>query len=169
MRVVETEVADRRARDEVARTLHDGVLQTLALVERRAATTDPELAATARASDRELRAWLYGVGVVDQRSLDARLRQSADAVAAGYDLPITVNVLAEVQPRPQVVVFVEVEEDGSVFASVRDDGRGLDPVRARLAGRGIVRSIDERLALVCGRAELVSGTGTGTEVRVWAR
>ena len=193
LRVVETEVADRRARDEVARTLHDGVLQTLALVERRAATTDPELAATARASDRQLRAWLYGVGVVDQRSLDARLRQSADAVAAGYDLSITVNVLAEVQPRPEVadavlgalgealtnaakhaqatkvVVFVEVEEDGSVFASVRDDGRGLDPVTARLAGRGIVRSIDERLALVDGRAELVSGTGTGTEVRVWAR
>lgn len=192
LRLVETEVADRRARDEVARTLHDGVLQTLALVERRTATTDPELAATARASDRELRAWLHGARVGDQRSLDARLRQSADAVAAGYDLPITVNVLAEVEPSPavveavlgalgealtnaakharatKVVVFVEVDEDGSVFASVRDDGRGLDPVAAREVGRGIVRSIDERLALVGGRAELVSTAGSGTEVRMWA-
>ncbi|MFN0027972.1 MAG: sensor histidine kinase [Acidimicrobiales bacterium] len=195
LRVVETEVADRRARDQVARTLHDGVLQTLALVERRSASTDPELAATARASDRELRAWLYGVGVADQRSFEARVRQRAEAVAAGYDLPITVNVLAEVEPRPEVtdavvgalgealtnaakhagatkvVVFVDVEEDGSVFASVRDDGKGLDPVLARQAGRGIVRSIDERLATVGGRAELVSGSGadSGTEVRVWAR
>lgn len=196
LRVVETEVADRRARDHVARTLHDGVLQTLALVERRVASSDPELAATARASDRELRAWLHGAVVQDRRSLEARLRQRADDVAAAYDLPVTVNVLAEVEPRPdvvdavlgalgeaitnaakhasatKVVVFVEVEEDGAVFASVRDDGNGLDPAVARQAGRGIATSIDQRLATVGGRAELVSGLAsgarTGTEVRVWA-
>jgi signal transduction histidine kinase len=193
LRVVETEVADRRARDQVARTLHDGVLQTLALVERRVAATDPDLAATARASDRELRSWLHGTGVTDRRSLDARLRHRADDVAAAYDLPITVNVVAEVEPRPEVldavvgalgeaitnaakhakatkvVVFVEVEEDGAVFGSVRDDGVGLDPAMARQAGRGIVGSIDERMATVGGRAELVSAPGSGTEVRVWAR
>ena len=60
LRRTESEIADRRARDEVARVLHDTVLQTLALVERRVATTDPELAGAARETDRELRAFLFG-------------------------------------------------------------------------------------------------------------
>lgn len=193
LRLVETEVLARRARDDVARTLHDGVLQTLALVARRTSTVDPELAAVARTSDRELRAWLYGRAADGERAdLAARLRAAADRVAAGYDLPVTVNVLADTEPRPavadavvgavgealtnaakhaaatRVVVYVEADDDGAVFATVRDDGCGFDAMAARAAGRGIVRSIDERLALVGGRAELVSAPGEGTEVRLWA-
>jgi signal transduction histidine kinase len=192
LRVVETEVAARRARDDVARTLHDGVLQTLALVERRTAATDPELAATARASDRELRAWLYGGRSEERQGFDAALRHAADRVAAGYDLPVTVNLVAEREPDDEVaaaivgavgealanaakhaeaskvVVYAEVDERGAVFASVRDDGRGMDADAARSAGRGIVRSIDERMAAVGGRAELVSSAERGTEVRLWA-
>ena len=192
LRVVETEVAARRARDDVARTLHDGVLQTLALVERRAAVTDPELAATARASDRDLRAWLYGAKAADRQGFDAQLRHAADRVARGYDLAVTVNVVADREPTDavvdavvgavgealsnaakhagasKVVVFAEVGDDGAVFASVRDDGGGFDPIAARAAGRGIVRSIDERLALVGGRVDVVSTVGRGTEVQLWA-
>jgi hypothetical protein len=59
LRRAEGEIADRRARDEVARVLHDTVLQTLAMVERRAAPTDPELAAMARQADLDLRAFLF--------------------------------------------------------------------------------------------------------------
>jgi len=192
LRVVETEVVTRRARDEVARTLHDGVLQTLALVDRRSRERDPDLAALARTSDRELRAWLYGGSSDDRQGFDARVRHAGDRVAAGYDVPVTVNVLSETEPRPdvadalvgaigealvnaakhahatRVVVFAEVDPDGSVFASVRDDGCGLDPVVARAAGRGIARSIDERLASVGGRVELARGADGGTEVRLWA-
>ena len=48
LRRAENEVAAARARDDFARTMHDGVLQTLALVERRTRASDPELANVAK-------------------------------------------------------------------------------------------------------------------------
>lgn len=193
LRTVETEVTAQRARDEVAVRLHDGVLQTLAVVARRAERTDPSLAALARRSDRELRAWLFGVRAAadDHDGLETAVRREVDEVALLHDVATTVSVLAgEREPSPEVaraiagaareavvnaakhagsptvVVFVEVDDDGSVFASVRDDGCGFDPATTP-RGQGLHNSIEGRIAHVGGRTEVVSSPGRGTEIRLW--
>ncbi len=198
LRIVETEVLTRRARDEVAATLHDGVLQTLALVERRTRTTDPELAAEARISDRELRSWLFhGRVSPDQpQSFNAALREVADRVSRTHDLRVTVNCLtddsleadlpvrqamlaavgealtnaAKHADASQVVVFSDEEDSDVVFISVRDNGVGFDPAATRSLDRqGIVGSIERRVATAGGRSQIVSTPGTGTEVRLWSQ
>ena len=197
LRQAEGEVAMRRARDEVARTLHDGVLQTLALVERRTRSTDPELSAVARTSDRELRAWLFHRDSDESQpaSLESMLHEAGNHVSVAYDLPVTVSVIDDREPKhvdaradaaiagaareaitnaakhaeaTRVTVYAEAEDDGIVFVSVRDDGRGFD-VRTTTQGRGIEHSIRRRIEEIDGRVEIVSTPSRGTEVRLWSR
>ena len=191
LRSVEGEIADRRAKDEVGRVLHDTVLQTLALVETRTASTDPELARTARDADRDLRRFLFGAVSRDRHTLESRLRDTVERAAAHHDVDVTINVLddgcsasdaaqdalanaageavtnALKHGSPtQVVVYAETDDNGAVFASVRDNGSGFD-VDTTPPGHGITGSIAARMADAGGRSEVISSPGNGTEVRIW--
>lgn len=192
LRRVETEVVAVKARADVARTLHDGVLQTLALVERRTRDSDPELASVARQSDRQLRAWLFH-GNDESGDLSSRLHAAADRVSAQFDIPITVSLVVDddihldanlahalagaageammnaakhASPK-QIVVFAEVDDDRA-FVSVRDDGCGFDPTTAE-RGQGLNQSIEARMAEVGGRAAITSAPGEGTEIQLWTK
>src|SRR5205085_8510322 len=72
--------------------LHDSVLQTLALVQRRA--DDPrEVVRLARLQERELRSWLLGGGAPDANgssSLGAALEEGAASVEAERGVPVEV-------------------------------------------------------------------------------
>jgi signal transduction histidine kinase len=190
LRRAESEISAARAREEVARTLHDGVLQTLAVVERR--STDAALVRLAREQDRELRAYLFGDTQPDHGSdLGAALRMAAarfeDAFGVRADVlvaddvpaldPVRANALAGAVGEAlanagkhgraaRVTIYVEPDEQGGVFCSVKDDGRGFDP-HAQHAGFGIPGSIMERMAEAGGRAEVRSAPGAGTEVCLW--
>jgi signal transduction histidine kinase len=191
LRRVEGEIADRRARDEVGRVLHDTVLQTLALVERRSATSDPELAAAARQADQDLRAFLFGSAGRAVADLETRVRAEIERVRDGHDTPVTVSVLDDGCRLPdrhqelvaraigeavanalehavanRVVVYVETDDDGHVFASVDDDGMGFDPATPR-STHGIDESMLARIASIGGRVEISSSIGSGTEVCIW--
>jgi signal transduction histidine kinase len=195
LREAETEIADRRARDDVARVLHDTVLQTLALVERRSADSDPDLARTAREADRELRRFLFGGSGRTEDTLEQRVRAAVDRAASNHgaaDVSISVgvldndrsarddvqtafaaaigeavaNALEHAAPK-HLVVFVDVDDDGTIFASIRDDGRGFDVDELR-SSNGIDESIVARVRDIGGRSEIVSAPGTGTEVRLWS-
>jgi signal transduction histidine kinase len=191
LRRAEAEISAARAREEVSRTLHDGVLQTLAVVERRA--TDPALARLAREQERDLREWLFGAVRAPGTVADvaAALRAAAarfeDAfggraqVLVADDLPTLddgacaalAGAVGEALTNAgkhgraaKVQVYVEPDERGGVFCSVKDDGSGFDPA-ATSEGIGLSRSIRGRVAEAGGQVEVTSAPGNGTEVCVW--
>jgi signal transduction histidine kinase len=186
LREAEREISAARARDEVARTLHDGVLQTLAVIQRR--STDPDLTRLAREQERELRLFLFGDKGPDDlaTSLRAaaakfeRVHGGRVEVVIGGDLPRvkreTTQALtgavtealtnaAKHGGASRVVVYVEPTDDDGLFCSVKDDGAGFDPETVP-AGVGLDQSIRARLAEIGGHAEVVSRPGRGTEVRL---
>ncbi len=186
----ERRVAEARAREDVARRLHDGVLQTLALVERRA--DDPALARLARDQERELRGYLLATGddrVVGAGALGDALREVAGRFEVAFttrvdvlvpdDLPALSSAAVEAiasatgealtnagkhAEASRVVVSAEPVDDG-LIVSILDDGAGFDP-DSTPEGIGRARSIRGRLEELGGAVEWVSRPGHGCEVRL---
>jgi signal transduction histidine kinase len=188
LREAERRISLAQAREEISRTLHDGVLQTLAVVQRR--TEDPDVARLAHEQERELREFLFGTpgAVGGGGDLGTQLRQAAARFEDRYGGtatvvlapdtpaldPATVDALAGAVGEAlanagkhggagRVTVYVE-PEDGSLFCSVKDDGAGFDH-RVTPEGAGLGRSVRGRLAEVGGTVEVDGRPGRGTEVR----
>jgi signal transduction histidine kinase len=196
LRIARDLVEERQARiraeerADMASRVHDSVLQTLALIQRRAAEPQ-EVIKLARGQERELRAWLFdgqepgtikgegstlsgGVRQI-QQDVEAQHRISVDAVTVGDcelddDLQAllgaareaTVNA-AKWSGAETVSLFAEVEPDGvSIF--VRDRGRGFDPDAVPADRKGLAESVHARILRRGGTAAVRSAPGKGTEV-----
>lgn len=176
-------------RAEVAARVHDSVLQTLALVQRHA--HEPQrVSALARRQERELRGWLYGDVPLGNgaASLTGALSSAAADVeevhgvrvelASAGDCPVDDRVEAVVLAAREAMtnaakfarveeidVYAEVTED-AVAVFVRDRGAGFDRAAVPSDRRGLVESIEGRLARVGGRATIATTPGEGTEVEL---
>src|SRR3954470_15605860 len=175
-----------QARAEMGAPLHDSVLQTLALVQKRA--DDPRaVAALARTQERELRAWLAG-REGDHDRLAAALEGGAVGVGRAHGLRVEVVVVADraldgrgealvAAAREAMVnaakfgggspvdVYAEASDDAlQVF--VRDRGPGFDPAAVPKDRRGVRESIVGRMARHGGRAAIHSAPGAGTEIEL---
>jgi signal transduction histidine kinase len=176
-------------RAEVAAHLHDSVLQTLALMQRRAGEPD-EVAKLARRQERELRFWLAGGEPArpSERLADA-LRAAAEDVEEAHGAPVDAIVVgdAPLDERAKALVAATREaltnaakfasdagpvhlyaeiENGAARVFVDDRGPGFDPKAIPDDRRGVRESIIGRMQRHGGRVEIRSGPGEGTEVEL---
>jgi len=194
MRLGRSLTAERSARireqerAELAAHLHDSVLQTLALIQRRA--SDPrEVAGLARRQERELRHWLLeGRHGGEGDSVSSALERAAaeieelhgvaiEVVTVG-DGPLDERLEAMVQAAREALanaarfsgcervdLYAEVErERAEVF--VRDRGVGFDLASIPADRRGVRDSIVARMERHRGRAAVRTSPGAGTEVEL---
>ena len=196
LRIARDLVMERQARAraeeraDMAARLHDSVLQTLALIQRRA-DQPQQVIQLARAQERELRSWLFdgpppgsvagqamtlAVGVrLIQQEVEAQHEIAVEAVTVGDcelddDLSAllaaareaTVNA-AKWSGARVVSLFAEVEPT-EVVLFVRDRGRGFDPETVPGDRKGLAESIHARITRRGGSATIRSAPGEGTEV-----
>ncbi len=178
--------AEERA--DIAAHMHDSVLQTLALIQRRA--EDPQaVVQLARAQERELRSWLFEgrpPGETDACSFAEGVRQIQRDVEARHGVPVEVVTVGDCPLDDQlsallaaareatvnaakwsgaavISVFAEVEPD-KVNVAVRDKGKGFDPAAVPGDRKGVAESIRGRMSRHGGEATVQSAPGEGTKV-----
>lgn len=176
--------AEERA--SLAARIHDGVLQTLALIQRDH-DDGAKVASLARRQERELREVLYGTGPATTDGFRSAVTNVASEVEEMTGLRVELVLVGEGEPSTavdaaglalrealmnvakhagvdNVSVYGEAGDEGfAVF--VRDRGHGFDTDDVPPDRRGIAESIVARVEAAGGAAD-ISSDHTGTEVRI---
>ena len=187
----EAERVRSKERADTAAALHDSVLQTLALIQRRSAEP-AAVSSLARRQERDLRDWLAGRDTPPGEAGDATVSAALTTAAAEVerDYPVTIEVVtvgdaALTDPLQAVVAaareaMVNVAKHAGVAAAslfgevtatevvvyVRDRGAGFDPGAVPQDRRGISDSIVARMVRHGGAAHIASRPDAGTEVEL---
>ena len=187
-RDLETERAGRvreTERAEIAAHLHDSVLQTLALIQRRAGN-EHDVVRLARAQERELRGWLFKDPARDAGQLSDRIKAAAAEVEDGLGHAVDVVTVGDTQMTERhealvqasreamlnaarhgggpVSVYLEVS-DGGAEVFVKDRGPGFELHNVPHDRLGVRESVIGRMKRHGGNAAITSGPD-GTEVRL---
>jgi signal transduction histidine kinase/phage shock protein PspC (stress-responsive transcriptional regulator) len=172
-------------RAEIAAHLHDSVLQTLALIQRRA-SSEHDVVRLARAQERELRGWLFtdpekDAGQLSDRikavaaEVEDRLGHAVEVVSVG-DTRVSEGHEALIQASREamlnasrhgggtVSVYLEVS-GGRAEVFVKDRGPGFELQHVPEDRLGVRESIIGRMNRHGGTATITSTT-EGTEVRL---
>jgi signal transduction histidine kinase len=171
---------------ELAGRIHDSMLQTLTLIQRRADNSD-EVRRLVRHSERELRGWLYR-SAQPATSLRAMVSSACAEVEDEYDVTIDLVVVGEHSASPEIEPVVQAMREAAVNAAkhsgvreisvyvevaatsldvfVRDRGKGFKTSAIPDDRYGVRESIVARMERHGGTATIRSSRRTGTEVRL---
>ncbi len=174
-------------RAELAAHIHDSVLHTLTLIQRR--SEDPrEVQRLARVQERALRSWLYQRPSDADTTVKAALERVAAEVEEGHGVPIEVvcvgdgpvedGVHAQLRAGREAMVnaskyaeagsisvFGEVEPE-EVLIFIRDRGQGFDLDTIPHDRMGVRGSIIGRMQRHGGEARIRTAPGEGTEIQL---
>ena len=174
-------------RAELAAHIHDSVLHTLTLIQRRA--EDPrEVQRLARVQERALRSWLYQRPADAETTVRPGLERVAAEVEEEHGVPIEVVCVGDCDiddglsamlraareamvnaskysDADTIAVFGEVEEE-EAFVFVRDRGVGFDLDTIPQDRMGVRGSIIGRMERHGGSARIRTEPGEGTEVQL---
>ena len=190
----ESDLADERAkrlrseeRAEMTARVHDSVLQTLGLIQKKAGDSD-QVRSLAWAQERDLRAWLYEDWDGRSGSLSAAVKELAAEIGDRYQIKIDVVTVGDCDLTPrlgamvdacreavtnaakfagvgEISVYVEASGDAATLF-VRDRGSGFDMTVVGEDRRGISESIIARMQRHDGDVEVRSAPGEGTEIEL---
>lgn len=184
-----TTARERAAEEERARIaarIHDSVLQTLTLIQKK--STEPDIAQMARSQERQLRQWLFAPGEsVRTETLFGALRVACGEVEDTFGIQIRPVIVGEDREAgeadvalllagreamvnaakhsgcSEVNVYLEVSESGAVELFVRDRGPGFVVEDIPDDRHGVRSSVIGRMDRVGGSVEIDTGH-VGTEV-----
>ena len=185
---LETERAGRvreTERAEIAAHLHDSVLQTLALIQRRAGS-EQDVVRLARAQERELRSWLFTDAAKDAGLLAERIKAVAAEVEDAHGQAVEVVTVGDADMTDRHEALVQAAREAMLNAARHGGGTvsvymestaGSTEVFIKDRGPGFdLESVpDDRLGVkesIIGRMKRHGGTATinsskdGTEVRL---
>lgn len=174
-------------RADMAAHLHDSVLQTLTLIQKR--SHDASVVSLARRQERELRSWLF-----DEKAMNPNLgfRVGLESAMASvedmYQLPVEVVVVGDCPTDPDVAALLKAVREAAanaarhsgaarvdVFAEVghevievfvRDTGVGFDMDQVGDDRAGVRDSIIGRMERHGGSARVHSSPEMGTEIEL---
>lgn len=182
-----TERIRSEERAEITAHLHDSVLQTLALVQKRSDEPN-EVIALARRQERELRNWMYGAAAIDSATVAGALEQVCGDLEERHRITVELVTVGDAAMddglRGLVAAAGEAITNASKFAGVdkvsvygevtpgfvrvfvRDRGAGFNPEEVESDRLGVRESIVGRMERHGGSAGITSSPDTGTEVEL---
>ncbi|MFJ4261206.1 PspC domain-containing protein [Paenarthrobacter nicotinovorans] len=185
---LETERAGRvreTERAEIAAHLHDSVLQTLALIQRRAGS-EQDVIRLARAQERELRVWLFSDPAKESGLLAERIKAVAADVEDAHGHAVEVVSVGDTEMTERHEALVQAAREAmlnaarhgggavSVYLECTDNGTEIF-IKDRGPGFALEAIPDDRLGVkesIIGRMKRHGGTAVinsssdGTEVRL---
>lgn len=184
------EERSKRARQEerlaLANELHDSVLQTLQVIRTDADDAD-RVRYLVRSEERAVDRLINRFRSTDDDGFEAALLAVRDEVEDLYGIEIRAVIREDIPLNPSVRAAVDATREaltnasrhsgtseidvyaevvaGHVHVFVRDRGVGFDTEQTE-TGRGLRRSLHERMESVGGRVLITSTVGEGTEVEI---